>query len=273
MSLTIKDANRADRVLKTTEEGSPSVHVTHHHVDSVVPGTTATALGKAEDAVHSSGDTGVMALAVRKDTAAALAGTDGDYSPLIVDAAGRLHVALTPGAAASDLGKAEDAVHSSGDVGVMALAVRRDTPTSLAGADGDYIPVTTDSLGRLHTAPIGPQTSGGLSIYKDLDVDENGANVKASAGQVFGIHLTNVGLSSGVDYLYVKLYNKATAPTVGTDTPVMTIPVKADASRDIEIPSGAAFASGIGIGCTTAAADADTGAPATNELIATVLYK
>jgi len=59
---------------------------------SVVPGTGAADLGKAEDAAHASGDTGVMALAVRKDTAAALAGADGDYAPLEVDASGRLHV-------------------------------------------------------------------------------------------------------------------------------------------------------------------------------------
>lgn len=63
-------------------------------VTSVTPGTAAASLGKAEDAVHASGDTGIMALAVRKDTASALAGTDGDYIPLVVDASGRLHVAV-----------------------------------------------------------------------------------------------------------------------------------------------------------------------------------
>jgi hypothetical protein len=73
-------------------------------VTSVIPGTGASNLGKAEDAVHATGDTGVMALAVRKDTATALAGTDGDYAPLEVDASGRLHVnvgtsALPSGAA------------------------------------------------------------------------------------------------------------------------------------------------------------------------------
>lgn len=62
-------------------------------VTSVVPGTAATSLGKAEDGQHASGDTGVMLLAVRKDVAAALAGADADYIPLIVDASGRLHVA------------------------------------------------------------------------------------------------------------------------------------------------------------------------------------
>lgn len=59
---------------------------------SSTPGTAAASLGKAEDAAHASGDVGVMLLAVRKDTAAALAGTDGDYIPLIVGADGRLWV-------------------------------------------------------------------------------------------------------------------------------------------------------------------------------------
>ena len=61
-------------------------------VTSVVPGTGATNLGKAEDAAHSSGDVGVAAMTVRQDTAAALSGTDGDYQPLITDGSGRLHV-------------------------------------------------------------------------------------------------------------------------------------------------------------------------------------
>ncbi len=65
-------------------------------VTTVTPGTAAANLGKAEDAAHASGDTGVMALAVRKDTAAALAGTDGDYAALEVDANGRLHVLNLP---------------------------------------------------------------------------------------------------------------------------------------------------------------------------------
>lgn len=59
---------------------------------SVVPGVGATNLGKAEDAAHTTGDVGVMALTVRQDSAAALAGTDADYQPLITDASGRLHV-------------------------------------------------------------------------------------------------------------------------------------------------------------------------------------
>jgi hypothetical protein len=45
---------------------------------SVTPGTSAAHLGKAEDAAHSSGDTGVATWHVRQDTPATT-GADGDY--------------------------------------------------------------------------------------------------------------------------------------------------------------------------------------------------
>jgi len=48
----------------------------------------------AEDAAHGSGDSGIGALGVRKDTAASLAGTDGDYTLAIYDSVGRLHTRI-----------------------------------------------------------------------------------------------------------------------------------------------------------------------------------
>lgn len=47
---------------------------------------------------------------------------------------------------------AEDAAHTSGDLGQFVLAVRNDAGTALAGSDGDYIPLATDSTGKLWTA-------------------------------------------------------------------------------------------------------------------------
>lgn len=58
-------------------------------VTRIVPGTGATALGKAEDAAATSGDTGVFALAVRRDAATSGAAA-GDYHELQVDATGYL---------------------------------------------------------------------------------------------------------------------------------------------------------------------------------------
>jgi hypothetical protein len=60
-------------------------------VSGMTPGTGATDLGKAEDEAHTSGDVGVMTLAVRNDSLAALAGTDGDYATRQVNADGALY--------------------------------------------------------------------------------------------------------------------------------------------------------------------------------------
>jgi hypothetical protein len=58
-----------------------------------IPGVGATNLGKAEDAAHVSGDTGVLELGVRNDGAAAtLTSTDGDYGAHAIDSTGSTHV-------------------------------------------------------------------------------------------------------------------------------------------------------------------------------------
>lgn len=60
---------------------------------------------------------------------------------------------ITPGTAAANLGKAEDAAHTSGDTGVMALGVRNDTlATGVTSASGDYSQLSTDTSGVLMTA-------------------------------------------------------------------------------------------------------------------------
>jgi hypothetical protein len=56
----------------------------------------------AEDSVHASGDLGTMALVVRKDVAGTLAGTDGDYAPLQVNATGELRVSTSLSSAIAD---------------------------------------------------------------------------------------------------------------------------------------------------------------------------
>lgn len=60
-------------------------------VTSIVPGTGATNLGKAEDAAHANGDTGVMLLGVRNDADVALTGTDGDYSAIAITDSGKVN--------------------------------------------------------------------------------------------------------------------------------------------------------------------------------------
>lgn len=60
-------------------------------ITSEVPGTGSTNLGKAEDAAHVSGDTGVSLLCVRHDTSSTGLGIDGDYAACGVNAAGEIY--------------------------------------------------------------------------------------------------------------------------------------------------------------------------------------
>jgi hypothetical protein len=111
-------------------------------VTSIIPGTGATNLGKAEDAAFADADVGVMALSVRKNTAAATSGTDGDYQPLITDTNGRLHVI-------NSAGEAGDVAHDSADSGnpiKIGGKARQTNPTAVA--DGDRVDAMFDDVGR-----------------------------------------------------------------------------------------------------------------------------
>ena len=84
----------------------------------------------------------------------------------------------------------------------------------------------------------------------------NSAVVKATAGTLYEITISNPTATAA----YVKLYNKTTAPTVGTDVPVLTQAVAAGATVALTFGQvGKRFATGIGIACTAAAAATDTG--------------
>lgn len=75
------------------------------------------------------------------------------------------------------------------------------------------------------------------------------------------------GYNAAATARYLKFYNKASAPTVGTDTPVMTVYLPATSGFAIDVP-GLYFPTGIGYALTTAAADADTGALTAGDVVA-----
>lgn len=64
-------------------------------------------------------------------------------------------LSVVPGTGATNLGKAEDDPHNSGDVGVMMLGVRTDSPaTSFASGEGDYIPFAISRYGQVHVLSV-----------------------------------------------------------------------------------------------------------------------
>lgn len=110
-------------------------------------------------------------------------------------------------------------------------------------------------------------TTGGLAASR-IVTGTTGV-IKASAGQVFSLIAYNV--NAAVRYLH--LYNKATAPTLSTDTPIITIPLTAAGHRDINLTAiGAAFSTGIAWAYTTDDIAIPATAATSTELHATVLY-
>jgi hypothetical protein len=88
----------------------------------------------------------------------------------------------------------------------------------------------------------------------------NGALILTGTSGLHAFYATNTGATVA----FVKLYNKATAPTVGTDVPAMIIPVPAAVSGVPGVATlpighnGFRFALGLGIAITGGVADSDT---------------
>ena len=112
--------------------------------------------------------------------------------------------------------------------------------------------------------PVVPATP----YFLNAAATTNGALIITGTSNVSSFYATNEGASTA----YVKLYNKATAPTVGTDIPEMIIPVPAAAAGVPGVANprigfhGFRFALGLGISVTRNAVYTDTTAIAANEV-------
>jgi hypothetical protein len=96
--------------------------------------------------------------------------------------------------------------------------------------------------------------NGLLSVKTVCAASTNATVVKGSAGKLYQVDCFN---SDSIGY-WVKFYNKATAPTVGTDVPVATRWVPAGGGYVLPGDIGTPFSAGIGFATTLLATDADT---------------
>ena len=97
----------------------------------------------------------------------------------------------------------------------------------------------------------------------------NATSVSATANTLlYGYYISNTNAA----VRYVKFYNKASAPTVGTDTPVLTLAIPASGAANVSFPAGVNFTTGLAFATTTGAADSDTAAVAATEVIVNLAY-
>lgn len=102
-------------------------------------------------------------------------------------------------------------------------------------------------------------TPAGSAYSQVSAATTNAAVIKASAGNLMELTLSNVTAA----IQYVKLYNKATAPTVGTDIPILTIAVAVNGTVTLNLGTlGKRFTTGIAIAATAAQAATDVAATA-----------
>ena len=146
-----------------------------------------------------------------------------------------------------------------------------------SGVDIGDVDVTSISAGTNAIGNVGliGRTTGGMTIFNSIDLDESEEEIKATAGQVFSISAFNTTAAP----LYLRFYNATAAnTTVGTTAAHMgpfLVPGNADSDGagfvwNNEI--GAAFGTAISAAVTTGVAANDTGAPGANACIVVVGY-
>lgn len=180
---------------------------------SIVPGTAATNLGKAEDAAHTTGDVGVMALAVRQDADAAF-GADLDYSPLQLDDNGFLKVNIKAGAGSGGTASTDDGAFTagagsgtpmmgfvtadavdSGDVGVVGMLANRQLKVTLYDSSGVELAVGGGTQYTEDAAAAANPVGNALILVRE---DARGGSLTTTDGDNVAARGTNAG------ELYVK---------------------------------------------------------------------
>jgi hypothetical protein len=98
----------------------------------------------------------------------------------------------------------------------------------------------------------------------------NATSVKTTPANIYGGILCNTTASN----LFFKIYNKASAPTVGTDTPFFTVMVPANNTVELNLVAdlGTRVSAGLAYAITGAVADSDTSAVTADAMHGCLIY-
>jgi hypothetical protein len=142
----------------------------------------------------------------------------------------------------------------SGVVEGVAFGHRDENSSGLIAAIG---PVTLNAETTKKIGNVGIAQSGAAVTYQKFisATTTNATAVSSVPANISILHMEN----SGDGVRYVKFYNKASAPVVGTDVPLITIGIPAVSSSSFTLPAlvGIDFSIGISFAITLGAADGD----------------
>lgn len=132
--------------------------------------------------------------------------------------------------------------------------------------NGARVPLQVDVNGNLKTVA---SSDASVSRVTASAATNNATVAKSSEGVLLGVN----GYNSNAAARYLKIYNKATAPTVGTDTPVLTIALAPTSMFNLTFP-GIHFSAGISYALVTGNADSDNTAVGLGEILGlNVIYQ
>ena len=115
----------------------------------------------------------------------------------------------------------------------------------------------------LWSGPAVTQSSvGGDNQFHLIAANSNNSTLIAPGEH--SVHGVQLSSASNVTRAFLKFYDKVSAPTCGTDTPVkvLGIPTTSGPDNNVTIALGTAFHLGLGICVVTGIADSDNTAPA-----------
>lgn len=145
---------------------------------------------------------------------------------------------------------------------VQALAAYQEEPM---GPIGVNVQQATPATLQVTNTPAGTTTA-----FINSAATTNATLVQTGVRNLMSVTASNIGAA----VRYLKLYNKATAPVVGTDIPVMVIPIPIGGVLTLQGGSVALarFPLGLGLAITAGAADADVAAVAASEVKVTLVH-
>lgn len=112
-------------------------------------------------------------------------------------------------------------------------------------------------------------TIAGTTPFKILSAaTTNATSVKTTAARLLGGVIGNTTAA----WKFLKIYNKASAPTVGTDIPVFTIPIPPNGAISLRGTLGVTMATGLAFAITGGSADLDTTVTAVGDVVGYLEY-
>jgi len=193
---------------------------------------------------------------------AATSALQGAGLPAALAGDGGLKVTAATADAAVDAAVTTNPVQTGG--------IHETTPTVIE--TGDVAANHYDVNQNLYAALMPTINAGLMAPYSYISDATDLVSVTDGPTTLYGISCT----STDATVIYIKFYNKASAPDPSGETPVLRFAVPSAATGGgfvWNVPQGIYFATGLGFALMTGAADADETAVTANEVMVNLIYK